>query len=62
MSRRATFFALAASAAVIATPAAADPECFGQPCHLPEAVEPPPAAVLMPETADLASPFKPPRA
>jgi hypothetical protein len=56
MSRRAIFFALAASAALIATPAAADPECFGQPCHLPEAVEPPPAAVLMPETADATAP------
>jgi hypothetical protein len=56
MSRRAIFFALAASAALIATPAAADPECFGQPCHLPDAVEPPPAAVLMPETADATAP------
>ena len=56
MSRRVTFFILAASAALIATPAAADPECFGQPCHLPEAVEPPPAAVLMPETADATAP------
>jgi len=56
MSRRVTFFILAASAALIATPASADPECFGQPCHLPEAVEPPPAAVLMPETADATAP------
>jgi hypothetical protein len=45
MSRRITVFVLAASAALIATPASADPECFGDPCHLPELVEPPATAV-----------------
>ena len=36
MSRRITFLVLAASAALIATQASADPECFGDTCHLPE--------------------------
>lgn len=49
MSRRITFFVLAASAALIATQATADPECFGDTCHLPEVVEPPIAAAQPPE-------------
>ena len=43
MSRRITFLVLAASAALIATQASADPECFGESCRLPEVVEPPAA-------------------
>ncbi len=39
MSRRIAFFVLAASAALIATQASADPECFGDTCRMPEAVE-----------------------
>jgi hypothetical protein len=41
MSRRIAFCVLAASAALIATPAIADRECFEQPCHQQEAAEPP---------------------
>lgn len=49
MSRRITFFMLAAAATLIATQASADRECFEASCQLPEAVEPmawpiPPAA------------------
>ena len=56
MSRRITFLVLAASAALIATQASADPECFGDTCHLPEAVEPPAAAVQAPGTDDAVAP------
>ncbi len=52
MSRRITFFVLATSAALIATQATADPECFGDTCHLPEVVEPPVAAAQLPEVVD----------
>jgi hypothetical protein len=40
MSRRITVFVLAASAALTATQARADRECFENSCHLPQAVEP----------------------
>ena len=43
MSRRITLLVLAASAALIATQASADRECFGESCRLPEVVEPPAA-------------------
>ncbi len=54
MSRRITFVLLAATAALIATQAVADPECFGDTCHLPEGLEPP--AVSMPPPEDVAAP------
>jgi hypothetical protein len=41
MSRRNLLVLLAASAALTASPAAADPECFGGTCRLPQAVDPP---------------------
>jgi hypothetical protein len=41
MSRRYLLVLLAASAALTASPAAADPECFGGSCRLPQVVEPP---------------------
>ena len=41
MSRRTAFFALAASAALIGSPALADRECFENSCRLPGAVEMP---------------------
>jgi hypothetical protein len=44
MSRRIIFAALAASAALIATQAIADRECFEDSCRVPEAAEPPAAA------------------
>ena len=56
MSRRITFLVLAASAALIATQASADPECFGESCRLPEVVEPPAAAVQPPDTDDAVAP------
>jgi hypothetical protein len=40
MSRRITVFVLAASAALTATQARADRECFENSCHLQQAVEP----------------------
>jgi hypothetical protein len=46
MSRRITAFVLAASAALTATQAHADRECFENSCQLPAVVEPPPAASL----------------
>ena len=49
MSRRITLLVLAASAALIATQAFADPECFGDSCRLPEVSEPPAAAVQPPD-------------
>src|SRR4051812_410478 len=49
MSRRITFFVLAASAALIASPASADRECFENSCRLPDAVEAPPPADPLPE-------------
>ena len=52
MSRRIAFCLLAASAALIATPAIADRECFEQPCHQQEAAEPP-ASVASPADADV---------
>ena len=55
MSRRITFFVLATSAALIATQATADPECFGDTCHLPEVVEPSVAAVQPPEADEPAA-------
>ena len=68
MSRRITLFALAASAALIATQASADPECFGETCRMPEVVEPPVAD--LPDAHDAAaaeasaapSKFVPPKA
>jgi hypothetical protein len=45
---------LAASAALIATPASADPECFGETCRLPEVVDPPAAALQRPDADDAA--------
>ena len=44
MSRRIIFALLAASAALIATQAVADRECFEDSCRVPEAAEPPAAA------------------
>src|SRR6186997_1186707 len=52
MSRRIAFCLLAASAALIATPAIADRECFEQPCHQQEVTEPP-ASVASPADADV---------
>jgi hypothetical protein len=52
MSRRAIFFVLATSAALIATQATADPECFSDACHVPEVAEPPVAAAQLPEVVD----------
>ena len=49
MSRRIAFLVLAALAALIATPASADPECFGESCRLPEVAEPPAEAVPPPD-------------
>lgn len=40
MSRRIALLVLAASAALIATQASADPECFNETCRMPEVVEP----------------------
>jgi len=40
MSRRNLVVLLAASAVLTASPAAADPECFGNSCRLPQVVEP----------------------
>ena len=54
MSRRAIFL-LAATAALIATPAIADPECFGDSCRLPEVVDPPLAAATAPTHEDTAA-------
>src|SRR6185312_5312199 len=51
MSRRNLLVLLAASAALIVSPAAADPECFGDSCRLPSVVEPPPAPVQQPAPA-----------
>ena len=65
MSRRITLLVLAASAALIATPASADPECFGDSCQLPEVVEPPAAAVQLRRgrcRAPEAAPSRPKRA
>jgi hypothetical protein len=56
MSRRITFFVLAASAALIATQAAADPECFGDSCRLPEVVEPPAQAAPEPVVEESVAP------
>jgi hypothetical protein len=56
MSRRISFVLLAATAALIATQAAADPECFGDTCHLPAMAEPPAAPAAMPLTEDPAAP------
>ena len=56
MSRRIAFCLLAASAALIATPAIADRECFEQPCHQQDAAEPaaePLASVASPADADV---------
>jgi hypothetical protein len=53
MSRRITLLVLAASAALIATSASADPECFGETCRMPEVVEPP--AVQPPDADDAAA-------
>ena len=47
MSRRIIFAALAASAALIATQAIADRECFEDSCRVPEAAEPPVAAAAV---------------
>ena len=51
MSRRITFVALATSATLIATQAAADRECFEDSCRVPEAAEPPAPAVTKSETS-----------
>jgi len=51
MSRRIIFAALAASAALIATQAIADRECFEDSCRVPEAAEPPAPAVTKSETS-----------
>jgi hypothetical protein len=53
MSRRITLLVLAASTALIATQASADPECFGETCRMPEMVEPP--AAEPPEAHDAAA-------
>lgn len=52
MSRRIAFFALAATAVLIATPAFADRECFEDSCRLPEVVEPPQAVAAPPADDD----------
>ena len=49
MSRRIIFAALAASAALIATQAIADRECFEDSCRVPEAAEPPAAPLAKSE-------------
>ena len=75
MSRRAILVVLAFSAAMVATPAFADPECFGDTCRMPDVSEPPlpveaeplaaevsasPAAVRVPSSVQrLASPPTP---
>jgi len=48
MSRRVTFCVLAAAAALIASPASADRECFENSCRVPNAVEPPALATTAP--------------
>jgi hypothetical protein len=55
MSRRIALLVLAASAALIATSASADPECFGETCRLPEVVDPPAAALQLPDADDAAA-------
>jgi hypothetical protein len=49
MSRRNLVVLLAASAALTASPAAADPECFGNSCRLPAVVEPLPVVRSVPQ-------------
>jgi hypothetical protein len=49
MSRRNLVVLLAASAALTASAAVADPECFGNSCRLPVVVEPPAAARPAPQ-------------
>jgi hypothetical protein len=56
MSRRIIFFVLAASAALNATPASADPECFREGCRTPEVIEPPPPVQESPDAYDAATP------
>jgi hypothetical protein len=51
MSRRITFFVLAASATLIATQASADRECFEDSCGQPEVIEPA-ASPMAPPAAD----------
>jgi hypothetical protein len=48
MSRCITFCVLAAAAALIASPASADRECFENSCRMPNAVEPPARATTAP--------------
>ena len=48
MSHRITLCVLAATAALIATPASADRECFESSCRLPNAIEPPARATSAP--------------
>ncbi|HYI27127.1 MAG TPA: hypothetical protein VD863_04670 [Bradyrhizobium sp.] len=55
MSRRITLLVLAASAALIATQASADPECFGDTCHLPEVAEPQAATAQAPDADEFAA-------
>jgi hypothetical protein len=56
MSRRITVFVLAASAALIASPAFADRECFENSCRLPPAATEPPPAAPSPEPQAGAAP------
>jgi hypothetical protein len=59
MSRRISFFVLAASAALIASPASADRECFENSCRLPGVIEPPPQVEPAREPEANAEPRKP---
>ena len=55
MSRRITLLVLAASAALIATQASADPECFGDTCRLPDVAEAPAVAAQPSDVDETAS-------
>ena len=56
MSRRIAFFALAATATLIATQASADRECFEDSCRVQEATEPQAAAPQVQATSEQAEP------
>lgn len=56
MSRRAILVLLAVSAALIATPASADPECFGDTCRMPDFSEPPLPVEPEPLAAEVPAP------
>ncbi|MCX7310479.1 MAG: hypothetical protein NTV56_01860 [Alphaproteobacteria bacterium] len=56
MSRCAILVVLAVSAALIATPASADPECFGDTCRTPDVSEPPLSVEPEPLAAEVPAP------